>query len=167
MRVVGIDPGTEKSAWIWLDGHDVLEFGYCPNEDLISKLISCDFGLSPIGIEMVASYGMPVGRDTFETVYWIGRFSEAALSNTEVYRLYRKTSEDLPAICHHICKSPNASDSNIRQAIIDMYPREGGGKVPQVGTKGNPGPLYGISKHVWQAMAVAITLRDALCCKKK
>ena len=163
-RVVGIDPGTTHSAWAGIDGNQMLENGYVPNSSMLSMLHAGQFGSSELAIEMVASYGMPVGKDTFETVYWIGRFAEAhkVASGAEAHRLYRKQDDKFPAICTHICKSNKATDSTVRQAIIDMYEPSGGGKTPQVGTKKQPGPLFGVSKHVWQALAVAITCRDAL-----
>lgn len=163
MRVAGVDPGTEKSAWIVMDGKDVVEHGYCHNEDLLLMIEACQFPCNELGVEMVANYGMAVGKATFETVFWIGRFCQAATGKYGFHRLYRKHNDKHPAICQHICHNNKAGDKNIRQAIIDMYPRSGGGKLPQVGTKFEPGPLYGISSHVWQAMAVAITLRDSLC----
>ncbi|MAT51524.1 MAG: hypothetical protein CMK32_10115 [Porticoccaceae bacterium] len=165
-RVVGVDPGTWQSAWAWIDGTEVIEHGYCANEDLLQMIRDRYFGESELAIEMVASYGLAVGSSTFETVRWIGRFQEAyelGSSGTPAKLLYRKQdSEGIPAILLHICKNSRAGDSNVRQAIIDMYEPTGGGKVPQVGTKKNQGPLYGISSHVWQALAVAITCRDAL-----
>lgn len=168
-RVVGIDPGTEKSGWVWIDGTEVLEHGYCTNETLRKMLIDGYYGGSEVAIEMVASYGMPVGRETFETVFWIGRLVEAhSASGGQAIRLYRKQSNgDIPSICEHVCKSPKAGDSNVRQALIDMYEPTGGGKIPQVGTRREQGPLYGISGHCWQALAVAVTCRDALLLQTK
>jgi hypothetical protein len=57
----------------------------------------------------------------------------------------------------HLCGTNKAKDANVRQALLDMFPRTGGGAVPQVGTKKEPGPLYGISTHAWPALGVAIT----------
>ena len=57
----------------------------------------------------------------------------------------------------YLCNSMRAKDSNIRQAILDRYPTTGGGKCPQVGTKKEPGPLYGVSKDVWAAIGVGLT----------
>ena len=57
----------------------------------------------------------------------------------------------------HLCGNNSAKDSNVRQALIDRFPRSGGGKTPQIGTKGDPGPLYGIKKDEWAALGVAIT----------
>jgi hypothetical protein len=57
----------------------------------------------------------------------------------------------------HLCRSAKAKDSNVRQALIDLF----GGKENAIGTKKTPGPLYGISGDVWAALAVAVTWYDA------
>ena len=72
------------------------------------------------------------------------------------FKVYR--SEVKMKLCH----SMRAKDGNIRQAIIDRYPATGGGAIPQIGTKNQPGPLYGISKDLWSALAVAITYEESL-----
>jgi len=163
-RVVGIDPGTDKSAWIWISSSAVLEFGYLDNIDLLGMLFDNYFGDSTrFSIEMVANYGMPAGRDLFETAKWVGCFSAAIQKTTGEFpvQLYRKSDNgSFPSVSKYICKSPKATDSTIRQALIDMFPATGGGKTPQIGTKSQPGPLYGVSSHVWQALAVAVTYRD-------
>jgi hypothetical protein len=97
-------------------------------------------------IEMVASYGMAVGRTVFETCVWIGRFVEAWGDNWDF--VYRKD------VKMHLCGQTRAKDSNIRQAIMDMYGSE---KAIAIGTKAKPGPLHGVSKDVWAALGVAIT----------
>ena len=53
----------------------------------------------------------------------------------------------------YLCHSMKAKDGNIRQAILDLY----GGKDVALGNKKRPGPLYGVSKDIWAALAVAIT----------
>lgn len=47
---------------------------------------------------------------------------------------------------------------DVRKALLDLFPRTGGGATPQVGTKAKPGPLYGISTHAWAALGVAVTV---------
>ena len=102
---------------------------------------------------MVASYGMPVGKETFETVYWIGRFAEMAIGLSKgVYRYYKKTD-----INPSICFNSKANDSTIRRALLDMFPKTGGGSEPSIGTKKQQGPLYGFNSHMYPALAVALT----------
>jgi len=101
-----------------------------------------------IAIEMIASQGMPVGRETFETCVWIGRFIQAFHNGQDHTLIYRGVVKDV------LCGSRKAKDANIRQALLDKYPCTGGGKTPQIGTKSQPGPLFGISTHAWPALAV-------------
>lgn len=144
---IAIDPGTEESALLTFDPareSPILEAEILPNLYALDRIRE---SRTPIVCEMVSSYGMPVGRDVFETVLWTGRFIEAAIEFDLVYRKDVKL---------HICNSTRANDANIRQALLDLFPRTGGGKTPQVGTKGQPGPLYGIKTHLWAALAVAV-----------
>jgi hypothetical protein len=41
-------------------------------------------------------------------------------------------------------------------ALLDRF----GGKSQAVGLKAHKGPLYGISRDVWSALAIALTARD-------
>lgn len=104
-----------------------------------------------IAIEMIASYGMAVGREVFETCVWIGRFLQAWHAPDGARLIYRLD------VKLHLCGTAQAKDPNIRQALLDRFPRTGGGKTPQIGTKKQPGPLYGVSSHAWAALGVAVT----------
>ena len=145
-RILAIDPGYEQSALVRLDGGKVTFAATSPN---VTVLVALRNGLlksaDMILIEQIASYGMPVGREVFETVYWSGRFHEA--SRLPVQRLPRKT------VVTQICGSARAKDANVRQALIDRY---GGSKAEAVGTKANPGPLYGVHGDQWAALALAV-----------
>lgn len=147
MNILAIDPGTTQSAWVVYDGEQVIECGIDDNASVKDRISL--FRGDNIAIEMIASYGMPVGKEVFETCLWVGRFIEAAQRPHElVYRLEVK-------MC--LCHSARASDANIRQAIIDRFAPTGGGKLPQVGVKSKPGPLFGVSNDIWAALGVAIT----------
>jgi hypothetical protein len=145
MNIIAIDPGTTHSAAIWMLGDRIHQCNYVPNNHVL-PLLGVDH--AEVVIEMVASYGMPVGKETFETVLWIGRFMQQQKHNGtgSVRLVYRKD------IKMHLCQSMRAKDANIRQALID--------KLGPVGTKKNPGPLYGISSHLWAALAVAIYAKE-------
>lgn len=151
--VLAIDPGTEESGWCLYhpDGR-VLGSGVKPNDIMLLEIRHS--AADALALEMVASYGMPVGREVFETVRWIGRFQQAWRSPEAVQLVYRKD------IKLHLCGTPRAKDSNIRQALLDRFARTGGGKTPQIGTKASPGPLYGVSGHAWAALAVAVYIND-------
>jgi len=155
MRILAIDPGNEQSAYVVLDNGTPIAFGKEPNARMhhivsnpTSWLGAKGAMLNHLAIEMIASYGMPVGREVFDTCVWIGRFVERWMGNyTLVYRKDVKL---------HLCGQARAKDANIRQALIDRY----GGKDKAIGKKSAPGPLYGISADVWSALAVAVTFAD-------
>lgn len=151
---LAIDPGPERSAWLLHDSADgaTRGFGIWSNELLLGLLR--DGGLATdvtrVTIEKVESFGMAVGAEVFETVWWSGMFAEAA-RNLTLERIPRR------AVKLHLCGSARAKDTNIRQALIDRY-----GGSSAIGKKAAPGPLFGISKDVWSALAVAVTAADTL-----
>lgn len=152
--ILAIDPGTTESAYCILknDGK-VVSFGKLGNNTLL-----CDIRMNRdmfddatrVCVEMVASYGMPVGREVFETVVWIGRFMQAVdhFGWIAAQRVYRKDVK--MCLCGQTAK---VNDAVIRQALIDMY----GGKELAIGNKKNPGPCYGMKADMWAALAVGVT----------
>lgn len=154
MKILSIDPGNTKSGWILYGpgSMTVHDMGISDNFKLLDQ-ISLEIAgelrcvANHMAYEMVASYGMPVGKSVFETCVWIGRFIQAWGGGAPVYRKDVKM---------HLCHSMRAKQSNIRQAIIDKFPPTGGGKIPQIGIKAKPGPLFGISSHLWSALGVAL-----------
>jgi len=161
MQIIGIDPGPEMSAYCIIDtlgkNITVAAKGILYNNELLNRCSVWGESIKripdgKIAIEMIACYGMGVGREVFETCVWIGRFIERLGIEPElVYRREEKMT---------LCGSMKAKDANIRQALIDMFPRTGGGKIPQIGTKNKPGPLFGLAKDMWAALAVCITLKE-------
>ena len=152
IHTLGIDPGNEQSAYCLLrPDYSVSAFGKLPNPELLDLLTDArDFmSMRPlVAIEMVASYGMPVGREVFETCVWIGKFAHAVESAHRITPafVYRRD------VKLHLCGQARAKDANVRQALIDRF----GGK----GTKASPGHFYGFSGDAWQAAAVAVTHQD-------
>jgi hypothetical protein len=161
MLILAIDPGTTESGWVVFEDGAVSNSGVTANADLLGwlgdRIDACwaDNG-AELAIEMIASYGMPVGREVFETCLWIGRFIQAWHDPEAVKLVYRKD------VKLHLCGTSKAKDPNVRQALLDLFPRTGGGATPQIGTKAKPGPLYGVSSHAWPALGVAITARHQL-----
>lgn len=141
--LLAIDPGTTHSGWVIMRDGQVWNSGVFTNDEVLEMIQVTPV---PIAIEMIASYGMAVGKEVFETCVWIGRFMQAAGAD-RVRLVYRKD------VKLHLCGSPRAKDANIRQALIDRW----GGKAEAVGTVKKPGPLYGVRSHAWAALGVAVT----------
>ena len=132
-----------------------LEFGKVDNEELRSKLVFAnEQGWQWAAIEMVASYGMAVGREVFDTVLWIGRFYEAlSIQMAQKPRLLCRIEEK-----RHICHDSRANDPAIRRALIDRFATHDlkNGK----GTSKNPDFFYGFKADIWAAYAVGLTANE-------
>ena len=123
-------------------------FGICDNRSLLDEAERVrGVPTRDVVIELVESYGMPVGADVFQTCIWIGRFDP-----DETATLIGRGQVKM-----HLCHTMKAKDSNIRQALIDRY---GPGKDKAVGKKASPGPLYGLKSHLWAALALGVTYYD-------
>lgn len=160
MRTLAIDPGNTESAYVVID-HDrrPVIHSKIANELLRDKLSALVIGVDCVAIEMVASYGMAVGAEVFDTCVWIGRFHErirflGMLASGRIELIKRQ-----PVKLHH-CHDSRAKDSNIRQALVDRFapgePNHG------KGTKANPGWFYGFHADIWQAYALAVYAADKL-----
>lgn len=152
MRILAIDPGNIESGYCVLDGYRPVKFGKISN-DAFKNLFDDLFGCDVVVIEMVESYGMPVGREVFDTVRWIGKFEAYAEKYLMDVEFVTRKEEKL-AICH----SMKANDSTIRQALVDRFapgtPNHG------KGTKKEKGFFYGFKADMWSAFAVGVTYLD-------
>lgn len=141
MKILAIDPGTTESAFVVWDG-TLIDSGFVPNS-VVREFFRGRLSFlqaERLAIEMIACYGMAVGKETFETCLWVGRFIECAQPKP-VQMVYRQQ------VKLHLCNSARAKDPNVRQALIDKHGAPG--------TKKTPGKTYGISGHLWAALAVA------------
>ena len=173
MVVFAIDPGNTYSAYAIMEDmtrvqqdYKLIEFNKLPNKECMDRMLfwlEKQYPPDTVVIERVASYGMAVGKDVFETCEWIGRFSQEAEKLKPVNYIYRKDEKMT------ICGNMKAKDSNIRQALIDRFATKDlkNGK----GTKKDPDYFYGVSKDCWAAIAIATSYMDIqkekeLCLKK-
>lgn len=142
--VLAVDPGTFQSAYVVYRHENIIDHGTIRNESLLDALLSEHLTADRLLVEMVASYGMPVGAEVFETCVWIGRFLQAWPGTSS--RLFRRE------VKLHVCGSPRANDATIRQALLDRFGAPG--------TKKAPGATYGLKADEWQALALAVTWVD-------
>lgn len=155
MSILAIDPGTTESAWLVLGTHRGLgpapwAFSKEPNRRL-REILAGELSqeVTAVVIERIEPrYGRQIGMETLVTAEWVGRFAEAA-QPLPVFLIRRS------AVLRHLGVAGYA-DAGVRAALIDRF----GGKAAAIGTKREPGPLYGIHGDAWQALAVGIAFHD-------
>ncbi len=168
MKILAIDPGNEYSAFVLMAENYEVESrtifspensriaGKFPNALLLKNVK--EFGKKygddmTVVLEMVASYGMAVGKEVFETCVWIGRFQQAATDcGCHVEFIYRIEEKQ------YICHDSRAKDTNIRQALIDRFARFD--KKTGKGQKNHPDVFYKFKADMWSAFAVGATWLD-------
>jgi hypothetical protein len=159
--ILAIDPGPTLSAFVIFDGAKILAHDEVENERLLWAIVGAVWAeeIQPrrCAVEMVTSYGMPVGAEVFQTCVWIGRFAEAWDLRAEA----RRDGQVLPAVLVprlevklHLCHDSRAKDANIRQALVD--------RLGPSGTKKAPGPTHDIHRHEWSALALAVAAFDQM-----
>jgi hypothetical protein len=152
MIVIGIDPGPTESAFVIWDGVKVRQFGNMNNEEM-RQYLDGDHENVPDDmpvcvIEQIRGFGVMASDKLFDTCWWSGRFYEAYPG--ESVMLPRKEA------AAHVCGQGGISkDGFVREALIARF--------GPPGNKKQPGMLYGISSHVWAALAVAVTYLDKCC----
>lgn len=161
-RILAIDPGNTESGYAIVDVDTCrpLAVGKVANDRLLDLISGSDDGpvADHVVVEMVASYGMAVGREVFETCVWIGRFQQAAeqwMPFTPFDLTYRREVK-----LHH-CGSTKAKDANITQALVDRF--AAGQPNRGKGTKADPGWFHGFAADMWQAYALAVLWADRTC----
>lgn len=146
--LIGVDPGPETSGVVVyraggspqvLESHAKLDW---PG---VRRLMNQYPQWSTTYLCERVSAGAISGKHILQTSEVCGRFMEYADSRSAKYHLYYRR-EVLAALG---VGSGASKDALVRQVVLEMHP-EG------TGTKKQPGPLYGVSTHAWQALG--------LCC---
>lgn len=174
MKMLAIDPGPRESAYVLYDPSasvlvreddgrlsnvrgKVVSHGIVPNDVLLHILRAVRVAgidgyttLDLAVIEQVASYGAVVSTSIFQTVRWAARFEEALDE-----RGVRVDYLGRVPIKVHITGRANTKDSHVNAVLKGRY----GGDSAK-GTKAKPGPLYGVSRDVWAALAVAVAYTE-------
>lgn len=130
MRVLSVDPGSEKSGWCLLDDGVPQVWGWDANDDLRQDFhkaggMDIRYGFPPdhLAIEYIYLRGMKVYQQTIDTVLWAGRLIEAW--NGPFTLIDRKDEKMM------LCGNMKADDTSIRIAIIDRF----GGPDKAIGGK--------------------------------
>ncbi len=153
--MLAVDPGSEESAILTFrpdpslhGGGAVEDWAKAPNAKVLADLRNARGVISGLVIEVVQPRGQPLYSQLIDTSIWVGRFVEAwggpwhRVSREQVKR-------------HLLGGAGKGGDPNVRAALVDRF-----GGIAAIGKKANPGPLYGLSKDGWAALAVAVTYAD-------
>jgi hypothetical protein len=143
-RILAIDPGNFKSAYVvWNPEKQEISYKAIVENDYMITLIKRNHAaFDMILIEMIASYGMPVGKEIFDTCRFIGELEAYCKVFDARYQLaYRKDVK-----LHH-CGTLQSNDSSIIKALTTKYGEKG--------KKDKQGLTYGLAADMWQAFAIA------------
>jgi hypothetical protein len=154
--VLAIDPGSQLSGWVAyftdnprpVDGH-----GKEPNQAVLEQIQRGDYDVLVVEW-MESSFGSHIGKEVTETLWWVGRFCQAAEERGIPFARVGRNK-----LRHHLTGKATANDTMIRGALVDRFGGIGG-RSAAVGTMKAPGPLHGIAADEWQALAVAVTWAD-------
>jgi hypothetical protein len=168
LRILGIDPGDVQSAYALLEHKTmkVITKGIESNHEMLLGFMGdpetfFNEQYDVILIEYPAPRGQPMFTQLVDTIYWIGRFDQACQMSMK--RIDRKD------VKMTLCGTTRAGDPNISAAIKSIfsehhheYVKNNKGRQPIIGTAGAEGPLYGVKKDIWAALAVCMTYADGL-----
>ncbi len=152
-RILAIDPGAKASTWLHYDSNppEVLSFALTePNSAVLRTLAEWSpVAGTPLVLETMCCMGQRVGRDTFQTAIWIGRFEQVWHGRGGVFHEVER-----PDIKRKLCHDRRGTPTMVRHALSHYFghdtPREAKGTVKK------PGPLFGVKEHIWSALAVAV-----------
>ena len=144
MIIFGIDPGPTMSGGVWFNttNRRVLSSnGAMPNAQLIG-LLRTDITCDAVACECIEAMYAHVGKETVRTIRFTGNIEESCYNRRPITLLSPQE------VKKRVCGTASAKDPAVRQALIDQ--------LGPPGTKKAQGPTYGVSKHAWRALAVAL-----------
>ena len=182
VKLLGIDPGSEHSAFVVYDGERPLCFGKWANAALLRDIQVGRLGeTTNMAIETLKPRGMPTSFEEMQTQLFAGRLWQSWYDRQGGDKFALSAPEQVfrHDVKMHLCGRANANDSNIRAALIDLFGGEskaiGGVKCRACKGKGwrgrnhdtcdycnggkwqhPPGPLNGVSADTWSALAIAV-----------
>lgn len=103
-----------------------------------------------VGVEQMSSTGQ-ANSDILRSTELGGRLFERCCDFSDPVWLFRRT------VLRHFVVSGGGRDGQIIDRISEAH---GGSRKAARGSKKFPGPMYGVAKDAWQALAVAILLAE-------
>ena len=147
MEILGVDPGSEKSAYVWWNGKEILEKGIVPNENMFRILDTIWHVCLPknhanitLAIESMVHIEKG-GKAIIHTLLWAGQFYRAWEGEKAFVERYKVTL----ALTG---KNPSKeSDKLVREALMRRFAT---------------GLTHGLKSHLWQAFGLCVYYMDHL-----
>lgn len=120
MSILSIDPGSAESAYALIIGNrgddpfQIIDAGKVSNEAMITLINMDEWGLGrmDVVVEGIQSYGMPVGREVFDTCYMVGRLLQLCDMLGHPNTVYNR-----PEYSKAICGTNKVTDAILRQSL--------------------------------------------------
>lgn len=157
--ILGIDPGTEKSAYVYMCGLTIIKAGYVENSLMLYMVQDSNYDIC--AVEGVRSFGkkMPKGNTTLRTCELAGILFQAARSRGKAASiLYPNTGSDdgIRCIRAYLCGVTNATKKEVNN-IVKL-------RIPGCWKSGKEkGPLWMADSkdHKLRAAAAALTYQGS------
>lgn len=149
--VIGLDPGSNESAFVHWNGKAILDKGVDNNEVLLKSLETmCAFSINgPILVVESMVHIEEGGKEIVDAIFWAGRFYQVWYGQREKMPRYKVTlalTGQMPS---------KRADKITRHVLITRFGAPG--------KKANPGFTYGlVGTHLWAAFALAVVYWDNL-----
>ena len=149
MKIIGIDPGNEETAYaVMAEDYTVIEADKQANDQFLDYTLPALIrsGINTVVVEGIQSYGMAVGKTVFETCYIVGECRRVAKLEGAEVRIYAR-----PEYARALVGGMKVKDSTVRQALMTRF---GGDK------KGEPLYLLKGNSDKRSAFAIAVYHAD-------
>ena len=173
MKLLAIDPGTERSAYALIRAdYTIVSAAKEENRNVLRMVREADYDvlaiecMQPRFLGGEKSPGQMIGAETYETCYMIGRCMQLAEGRgKDVQRVMR--SEERAAIIPSkrnglppLTGGKGTTDARIREGLIARFARFD--KKNGKGTSKQRDWFYGFHADMWAAYAVGVTCLDRL-----
>ena len=157
IRIMGIDPGPEKTGFVFWDGDKIVDKGNIDNEDLFEMIKhELSVGDTIFGIEQIKANGMGFGRSTALTAEWAGIFMGLILA----FRPMKLQKISRQKVKHYLLGKTSGKDPEVKAAIERRYGIQGSKKE-------GLNPIYDVegsgrmASHTWPAFCRCFSYRES------
>lgn len=155
MDIIGIDPGPTHSGVVVYDpSARVVRWAHSSVANSELRAALREWLADSVVLLERTSPGRMASGDLVRTSEQVGRIAEGLAGWTGVVLVPRSWV----LTCLHVAGGRGSRDAKVRARCIELH---GGTARAAIGAKANPGPLYGVTGHAWQALGLVLAHIDA------